>query len=129
MGMDMRGLVLLIGALIAEPAMAQPEQVLSAAIVPSQLESVDPTMPSLGADESADVKITVKTDHIRIYSISANRGNCKVYSVYAINGTITQNTFPFSLNFGEQLTADMVCNPIEIEAQTDHGVITIALNR
>ena len=122
-----RRLLLLLGLLIAEPAMAQPEQILSAAFAPDPLARLDPAMPS--SFDASEVQITVRTDHITIYGLTSNRGNCKIYAAYAINGATTQSTFPFSLNFGDQLTADMVCRPIEVEAQTDHGAINIALKR
>jgi hypothetical protein len=36
-----------------------------------------------------------------------------------------QNKFPFALNFGETLTVDILCNPIELRVVTDQGKIPV----
>ena len=76
-------------------------------------------------DGTAEVAIVVKVDHIQISGIVANRGNCRIYNAVAIQGANALTTFPFNLNFGETLTVDMLCNPIELQVQTSHGTIPI----
>lgn len=57
------------------------------------------------------LEITSRADNVTIKGVTANRGNCKL-DVYWV---------PQPMKFGQVLTANARCNPIEIQVTTDRG--------
>lgn len=60
--------------------------------------------------------VTSKGDALTLRKIKINRGNCKF------------DFSPSAMRFGETISLPLMCNPIEVEIETDHGTQTFSWN-